>query len=134
MASGVARSHPAFLCKTETPQEWIGMGDFLKKDVETPLYGCYLAEGALHRIETNSESILAIARANLEPTDDGHDQEEVRLKLWVEDEQSACLETKPYFRGLGHFVFSGYDDRSSLLIDLRNRCGAGRFTQALAQN
>jgi hypothetical protein len=110
------------------------MGDFLKKDVETPLYGCYLAAGARLRIETNSESILAIARANLEPSDDGHDQEEVRLKLWVEDEHSQCPATKPYFRGLGHLVFSGYDDRSSLLIDLRNRCGAGRFTQALARN
>ena len=110
------------------------MGDFLKKDVETPLCGCYLAAGVRLRIETNSESILAIARAVLEPSDAGHDREEVRLKLWVEDEHSPELETKPYFRGLGHLVFSGYDDRSSLLIDLRNRCGAGRFTQTLARN
>jgi len=110
------------------------MGDFLKKDVETPLCGCYLAAGVRLRIETNSESILAIARENLELSDNGHDREEVRLKLWVESEPSPYLETKPYFRGLGHLVFSGYDDRSSLLIDLRNRCGAGRFTQGLAQN
>jgi hypothetical protein len=33
-AYGVARSHPDFSHETETPQEWIGIDDFLKKDVE----------------------------------------------------------------------------------------------------
>jgi hypothetical protein len=108
------------------------MGDFLKKDVKTPLCGFYLAAGMRLRIETNSESILAIARANLEPSVVDSQEDDVRLKLWVEDEPSSHPQTKPFFRGLGHLVFSGYDDRSSLLIDLRDRCGAGRFTQTLA--
>src|SRR6185295_1247992 len=58
--------------------------------------------------------------------------EDVRLKLWVDDEVSKSHKCRPYFRGLGHLVFSGYDDRSSLLIDLRDRCGVGRFSRSLA--
>ena len=111
------------------------MGDFLKRDVKTPYCGRYLAAGVHLTIETNSDSILAIARANFEPSEFHPDfREGVRLKLWVEEEDSPRTESKPYFRGLGHLVFSGYDDRSSLLIDLRDRSGAGRFTPALAEN
>jgi hypothetical protein len=109
------------------------MGDFLKRDVKTPLCGYYFAAGIRLRIETNSESILEIACANLEPSNADSDfTADVQLKLWVDDEISLHQKCRPYFRGLGHFVFSGYDDRSSLLIDLRDRCGAGRFTKALA--
>jgi hypothetical protein len=111
------------------------MGDFLKRDVETPFCGCYVAAGVHLTIETNSQSILAIASENFEQAETRHDlNEAVRLKLWVDDEFSSTQHAKPYFRGLGHLVFSGYDDRSSLLIDLRDRSGAGRFTQTLAEN
>ncbi|HET9215902.1 MAG TPA: hypothetical protein VFR18_02925 [Terriglobia bacterium] len=109
------------------------MVDFLKKDVQTPLYGCYLASGISLRIETNSESILSIARANFESLDDSHVKNEVRLRLWVEDAHDSP-QTRPYFRGLGHLVFSGYGERSSLLIDVASRRGAGRFTQSLSKN
>jgi len=108
------------------------MGDFLKRDVKTSLCGYYFAAGIRLRIETNSESILEIACANLEPSNaDSGFTEDVQLKLWVDDEISLHQECRPYFRGLGHLVFSSYDDRSSLLIDLCDRCGAGRFTKAL---
>src|SRR5262245_54303466 len=111
------------------------MGDFLKRDVKTPLCGYYVAAGIRLRIETNSESVLEIARANLEPADaDYCFAEDVRLKLWVDEEISLHQRRRPYFRGLGHLVFSGYDDQSSLLIDLRDRCGAGRFTRALVED
>lgn len=111
------------------------MGDFLKRDVKTPFCGCYLAAGIHLTIHTNSESILAIASATFEPSDTDHDvKEDVRLKLWVEEEYSSTQESKPYFRGLGHLVFSGYDERSSLLVDLRDCSGAGRFTQTMSEN
>ena len=94
------------------------MGDFLKRDVHTPLCGYYHAAGMRLRIETNSESILAVARSNFECSEGDARGEEIRLRLWVEDALSECPETRPYFRGLCHLVFSGYDERSSLLIDL----------------
>ena len=109
------------------------MVDFLKKDVQTPLYGRYLASGIFLRIETNSESILSIASANFESSVGLNVENEVRLRLWVEDAQDSP-ETRPFFRGLGHLVFSGYGERSSLLIDVASRRGAGRFTQSLSQN
>jgi len=111
------------------------MGDFLKKDVKTPFSGCYLAAGVRLRINTNSKSILAIAKENLAPWESDHDvQEAIRLKLWVEDGDFPAGERKPFFRGLGHLVYCGYDDRSSLLLNLRDGYGAGRFTRSRAED
>ena len=111
------------------------MSDFLKKDVGTSLCGRYLAAGVRLRIDTNSESILKIASANLAPWEfDRNSREAIRLRLWVEDEDSADEERNPYYRGLGHLVYSGYGDRSSLVINLRDRYGAGRFTRKLAED
>ena len=111
------------------------MSDFLKRDVATSLCGRYLAAGVRLRIDTNSESILKIASANLEPWESDRDSvEAIRLRLWVDDEDSSDEKRKPYYRGLGHLVYSGYGDRSSLVINLRDRYGAGRFTRKLAED
>ena len=107
-------------------------GDFLKKDAKTPLRVNYLAAGVDLRIDTNFEPILRIAQQSFEPAGSG-DREEIRLRLWVDEK---CLadepRPKPYFRGLGHLVFAGFDGKSSLLINLRDRYAAGRFTPELA--
>src|SRR5687768_4287784 len=109
------------------------MTDFLKKDVDTPLSGSFLAAGVRLKIHTNSPSVLEIASANLEPWESAHgSRNEMRLRLWVEDKDCCDEERKPYYRGLGHLVYSGYGDRSSLVINLRDRYGAGRLTKQLA--
>jgi len=111
------------------------MGDFLKKDVETPLDGRFLAAGLRLRIETNSERILAIATKTLQLQDyDDRADTVIRLRLWVEDDGLPGQERKPFFRGLGHLVYCGYNDRSSLAINLRDCYGAGRFTPSLASD
>jgi hypothetical protein len=112
------------------------MGDFLKKDVETSLGGRFLAAGLNLRIDTNSERILAIANTTLQTPDSDNDTHDVvRLRLWVEDiDLPQQQERKPLFRGLGHLVFCGYNDRSSLVVNLRDRYAAGRFTQSLASD
>jgi hypothetical protein len=112
------------------------VGDFLKQDAATPLRASYLAVGLRLTIETNSESILRIAHATFQPMNGGPGTyPEIRLRLWVEeDRHSDDLRLKPYFRGLGHLVFSGFDSRSSLMMNLRNLCGAGRFTPELARD
>ena len=108
-------------------------GDFLKKDVRTSLCATYLAAGVHLRIETNSESILQIAQQSFEQTrPDIRSRDEIRLRLWVEAQRPCATRSKPYFRGLGNLVFSGFDDRSSLMINLRDRSGAGRFSPELA--
>ncbi len=112
------------------------VGDFLKQDAATPLRASYLAVGLRLSIETNSESILQIAHTTFQPMNGGPgNYPEVRLRLWVEENQhSDVLKLKPYFRGLGHLVFSGFDSRSSLMINLRNLCGIGRFTPEMARD
>ena len=101
-------------------------GDFLKKDAQTPLRASYLAAGVDLRIDTNFEPILRIAQQSFDPACSGN-REEIRLRLWVDEN---CLadepRPKPYFRGLGHLVFAGFDGKSSLLINLRDRYAAGR--------
>lgn len=41
---------------------------------------------------------------------------------------------KPYFRGLSHLVFAGFDSGSELLVDLQRQRIIGRFSPAIAAN
>jgi len=114
--------------------------DFLKTDAKTPLRGVYLAAGVRLTIETNSDFVLRMAQDSFEPVrseqriDPGHAQD-VGLRLWIEETADPDEPPKsPYFRGLGALVFSGYSRRSSLLINLKRRYGAGRFTSHLASD
>src|SRR5262249_49252927 len=101
---------------------------------KTPLRANYLAAGVDLSIETNLAGILGIAQESFEQTlHTIGKKEDIRLRLWV-DEKSIAGEgkTKAYFRGLGHLVFAGFDEKNSLLINLRARSAAGRFTRDLA--
>jgi hypothetical protein len=115
----------------------ISPGDFLRTKVATPLNGQYWAAGVQLRITTNFEPILnAAQRAFEEAVPLGHDRaEEIRLRFWVEDtSQSGLPKFKPYFRGLDHLVFAGFDGRNSILINLRDQFGIGRFTPDVASD
>lgn len=109
-------------------------GDFLKRDAKTPFSGHYLAAGTPLKIATNFEPILQIARESFEEAQPGSQRREgIRLRFWVENSSHAdAIRSKPYFRGLDHLVFAGFDARNSLLINLRDRHGLGRFTPDVA--
>ncbi|HEX5413013.1 MAG TPA: hypothetical protein VFZ27_14275 [Terriglobia bacterium] len=115
----------------------ISSGDFLRTAAVTPLNGRYQAAGVQLRIATNFEPILAAAQKTFgEGTSPGHGgAEEIRLRLWVEDApQCVPPKPKPYFRGLGHLVFVALDGRNSMLINLNDRFGLGRFTPDVASD
>src|SRR5262245_24191128 len=104
--------------------------------VKTPLRANYLAAGVDLSIETNFAAILTIAHDSFQQTfGAAGKKEDIRLRLWV-DENTDTDErrTKAYFRGLGHLVFAGFGEKNSLLINLRDRSAAGRFTPELAND
>ncbi|PYR69521.1 MAG: hypothetical protein DMG20_07185, partial [Acidobacteria bacterium] len=109
-------------------------GDFLKKDARTPLRGMYLAAGVTLRIETNSESILQITEQMFgQPAAGFSHREDIRLRLWVDEMRHADEpRPKPYFRGLGHMVFAGFDESTSVLMNPHDRSAVGRFTPEAA--
>lgn len=108
-------------------------GDFLKKDARTPLRERYLAAGAVCVLETNSEQILEAARESFVPLEDPRAPEDIHLRFWVDTaSQAGPPWPKPFFRGLGHLVFAGFDGANSFLADLRGRRALGRFSPALA--
>jgi len=111
-------------------------GDFLRLAAKTPLRASYLAAGIDLSIETNVAGILDIAQDSFEQNRDTlGKKEDIRLRLWVDEtNRSDERRTKPYFRGLGHLVFAGLDEKNSLLINLRDRSAAGRFTPELAND
>jgi hypothetical protein len=110
-------------------------GDFLKKDALTQLSEDYVAAGMLLRVSTNSQALLEVAREAFPETADDSHLEEARLRLWVDPScDSGPPWPKPYYRGLGHLVFAGFDAQNSLLIDLRERSVLGRFTPALVDD
>lgn len=115
----------------------ISPGDFLKARAETPLEGRYLAAGVPLLIMTNFEPILTLAQKSFEERIPSYREEmkEVQLRFWVDDSpQPGIPKSKPFFRGLDHLVFAGFDSRNSLLINLRDLRGAGRFTPELASD
>ncbi|HET9177490.1 MAG TPA: hypothetical protein VFQ24_03945 [Terriglobia bacterium] len=117
----------------------ISSGDFLKTKAETPLNGRYEAAGVQLRITTNFEPILNAAQKTFgEGTAPGHDGgEEIRLRFWVEEAPQSVApkpKPKPYFRGLGHLVFAGIDGCNSILMNLQDQSGVGRFTPEVASD
>jgi len=115
----------------------ISPGDFLKTRAVTPLKGRYWAAGMQLLIMTNFEPILNAAQKSFEERTLSRREEmkEVQLRFWVEDSPHPGIpKSKPYFRGLDHLVFAGFDSRNSLLINLREHCGVGRFTPELASD
>jgi hypothetical protein len=113
-----------------------GGEDFLKKDVKTLLSASYIAAGVRLRLETNSDTVLGAARQIFEEAPSGLSADgEIRLRLWVEGgAKSDAPHARPYFRGLGDLVFCSFDDRSALLVNVRDRSGAGRLTEALSRD
>jgi len=108
-------------------------GDFLRKGAETPLVEHYLMAGVPGAISTNSESILAAARRCFSRAASPSREPKLRLRFWVDPEGSSQPPwPKPFFRGLDHFVFAGYDNQNSILINLQSRRAIGRFSPAMA--
>lgn len=109
--------------------------DFLKKRAQTPLSRCFCAAGILCRLSTNFRPILEFARQSFIERDRGQRFADFRVRLWV-DLNASCTRPwpKPYYRGLGHLIFAGFDSANSLLIDLRSRRVFGRFTPSVASD
>jgi hypothetical protein len=96
-----------------------------------------LAAGVQLLITTNFEPILTFAQKSFEERIPSHREEmkEVQVRFWVDEtSHSGKPKSKPFFRGLDHLVFAGFDTRNSLLVNLREHCGIGRFTPELASD
>ncbi len=107
--------------------------DFLKREAHTPLCETFIVAGATTEIRTNSESILAVAEECFPRLRERSSVCELRMRFWVDpDGGSQPPWPLPYFRGLGHRIFGGFDSESSVIIDLQSRRISGRFSPALA--
>jgi hypothetical protein len=107
--------------------------DFLHKDADTKLCEHYIAAGARCRLLTNSEHVLEAARQTFLPASSQASSIAFSMRFWVDGEnRSQAPWPRPYVRGLDHLVFAGFDERSSVLVDLRTRRVIGRFSADLA--
>ncbi len=106
--------------------------DFLHKNAETELREDYIAAGAVCRLSTNSDRVLEAARETFLPLKRPRTAD-FSVRFWVdESDRSQQPWPTPYVRGLGHLVFAGFDEGSSMLVDLRARRVIGRFSPAMA--
>lgn len=107
--------------------------DFLHKNVEIKLYGQYIAAGAAFSLSTNSDRLLDAAGNTFQPTEFPGNAIDFRLRFWVDDaDRSQSPWPKPYIRGLNSLVFAGFDEGSSMLVDLHGRRAVGRFSAGIA--
>ncbi len=104
----------------------------MKASAQTPLVAHYIAAGMTCQIATNFEPILEAAGESFFPAGASPSSPDLRLRFWVDPEahnSNPC--PKPYYRGLGHLVFAGFDSQNSVLMDLRARRAIGRFSPAM---
>ncbi len=108
-------------------------GDFLHKDAETRLCERYTVAGLVCSLATNSEELLEAARESFLPLPLPAVAADFSIRFWVDHSDRAQPPwPKPYLRGFDHLVFAGFDDRSSMLADLRTRRVIGRFSAGMA--
>lgn len=112
-----------------------GSRDFLRKAAVTPLCEHYTFAGAVCSLSTNCEQLLEAARSSLLSVEQRPGPVDFSMRFWVDDaEQPQAPWPAPYVRGLDHLVFAGFDERSSMLVDLRSRRVIGRFSTAMAND
>jgi len=110
----------------------MGSRDFLRKGAETPLSERYLAAGVPCDLSTNFEPILEAARESFPPAPDRQSLPVLHLRFWVDaNAQTKPPWPKPFFRGLGHLIFGGFDSENSILIDRLRRQAIGCFSPAM---
>ena len=111
----------------------MGSRDFLRKAAVTPLCEHYMFAGAVCSLSTNSVQVLEAARTSFLSAEQSPEPVDFSMRFWVDDaEQTQTPWPAPYVRGLDHLVFAGFDERSSILVDLRSRRVIGRFSGAMA--
>jgi hypothetical protein len=108
---------------------------FLNHGVNTSLRESYLVTGAHFAIATNSEEIIAAARNSFGQAVEPESSPDLTMRLWVDPAaRSFPPWPRPYFRGLGHLVYAGFDSQNSLLLNLRRGRLVGHFSQAMARD
>jgi len=111
----------------------MGPRDFLRKAAVTPLCEHYTVAGAVCSLSTNSEQVLEAARTSLLSVEQLSGPVDFSMRFWVDDaDRSQPPWPKPYVRGLNSLVFAGFDEGSSMLVDLRTRRVIGRFSAGMA--
>ncbi len=97
--------------------------------VPAPLSEYFLVGGAIFTVSTNSPLVLAAARKSFLPAATAPSSVQGQLRLWVdESDLSGPPWPKPYFGGLDHLVFAGFNASSGLLLDLCRCRGLGLFS------
>ena len=108
-------------------------GDFLQTNAETKLCEPYMAAGAVCSFSTNCERLLDAARNSFLQVTLPPVSVDFSIRFWVDKAQPAKPPwPKPYVRGVGHLIFTGFDAESSMLADLRTRRVIGRFSEGMA--
>ncbi len=98
-------------------------------DVPAPLLEYFLVGGAIFAVSTNSPLILAAARKSFLPAATTPSSVQGQLRLSVnESDLSGPPWPKPYFGGLDHLIFAGFNASSGLLLDVRRCRGIGLFS------
>ncbi len=127
---GSGYSKPKVVGVRSPTASWQGC---LSREVRTPLRSYHDVTGARWIISTNSRAILATARDFFPSACEPQMLPALRLNLWVDPSvRGSPPWPQPFFRGLGHVVYAGFDNQNSFLLDLRRRIVLGRFSAALA--
>jgi hypothetical protein len=105
----------------------------LDYEICTPLHSHHIVTGAHCMVSTNSPVVLGAAQKFFRQAVKPQFPPGLSLRFWVDPAaQSSPPWPQPFFRGLGHLAYAGFDSESSFLLDLRRRSVLGRFSPSMA--
>jgi hypothetical protein len=101
-------------------------------EIETPQSEYYSVLGVTCAVFTNSEEILAATRQSFRIMARPDEPCAMTMRLWEDNEvEGSPPWPQPFFRGLSHLVYVGFDAGSCALLDTRRRHVIGRFGPAM---
>ena len=95
----------------------------------------YSVAGRRWELKTNSEDVLAAARASFPDGVATHaGMPDLRLRIHVSEAGGSGVWTRPVCRGRDHLAFCSVGEASTLLFDYRRRLAIGSVTRSVAGN
>ena len=114
---------------------WSKQRTALDHEIYTPLHSHHIVTGAHCMVSTNSPAVLGAARKFFRQAVEPQYPPGLTLRFWVDPAaQSSPPWPNPFFRGLEHFAYAGFDSENSFLLDHRRRSVLGRFSPSMARD
>ena len=114
---------------------WSKQRTALDHEIYTPLHSHHIVTGAHCMVSTNSPAVLGAAQKFFRQAVEPQYPSRFDPALLGRSRRAEFPAlAQPFFRGLEHFAYAGFDSENSFLLDHRRRSVLGRFSPSMARD